>query len=115
MAYIIHDKTANIQTHMKTNVPLAIRFMLNDIKEISSPITPMLTGDLRRNITIRAGGKRGSIKWGQKYAEYQERGYTSGEVKRYTTAGTQAHFAEESVVKVTRNSEDYFRRAKVGS
>ena len=32
-----------------------------------------------------------------KYAPYQERGFTSGPVRRYTTPGTQAHFLRDSV------------------
>lgn len=113
MAYIITDNSVLMKTRMKTNTSLAIRFMLNDIKRKSTPITPMLTGDLRRNVKVKAGGKRGSIKWGQKYALYQERGYTSGPVRRYTTPGTRAHFAEDSVKSVTRHAERYFKRARI--
>lgn len=113
MAHVIKDNTLIIQTRMKTNIPLAIRFMLNDIKEESTPITPMLTGALRRNVKVTVMGKRGKINWGQKYAAYQERGYTSGPVKRYTTPGTGKSFAEKSVNKVARRAERYFRKARV--
>lgn len=111
--HIVTDNTAVIRAKMRTNVPLALRFMLNDIKQDSLPITPMLNGDLRRNVKISVTGNRGRIHWGQKYAAYQERGYTSGPVKRYTTPGTRAHFAEDSVKGVMRRGEHYFRKARV--
>lgn len=113
MAYKINDNTNVIDTRVKTNVPLALRFMLNDIKRESTPVTPKLSGDLRRNVTIRVSRKSGRIKWNQHYAEYQERGYTSGPVRRYTTPGTGKRFAFNSVRKVTRNALRYFRRARV--
>lgn len=89
-----------------------MRQMIEDIHRTSRPITPMLFGDLRADVsksTAKVGDKvRGTIEWNRPYAWYQERGYTSGPVKRYTTPGTQAHFAETSVKEVTANAEKYF-------
>ena len=113
MAHIIRDNTVEIRTKMKTNLPLALRFMANDIKREAEPITPKKTGMLRANVRVNTGGKRVSIHWGQKYAAYQERGYTSGPVRKYTTPGTQAHFAEESVRKVARHHKRYLEKARV--
>jgi len=113
MAHTIRDNTVEIRTQMKTNLPLALRFMANDVKREAEPITPKKHGFLRANVTVDAGGKRAKIHWGQKYAEYQERGYTNGPVRRYTTPGTKAHFAETSVKKVTRHAKRYLERARV--
>ncbi len=65
-------------------------------------------GDVRKS-TKRVGSiVRGTIEWRRPYAWYQERGYTNGPVRRYTTPGTHAHFAEESVKTVTADSKKYF-------
>ena len=113
MAHIIKDNTVAITTRMKTNLPLALRFMANDIKREAEPVTPKLSGMLRSNVRVNAGGNTVSIKWGQKYAAYQERGYTSGPVRRYTTPGTGAHFAENSVRSVSRRHRRYLQKARV--
>jgi hypothetical protein len=113
MAHTITDNTVRLQVQMKTNVPLALRFMLNDIKDTAEPNTPKKTGMLRTNVRMRVNGSIGSIKWGQKYAKYQERGYTSGEVRKYTTPGTGAHFAENAVRRVARRAERHFKRARI--
>lgn len=102
------DKTAKVE--LSTSV--GMRQMIEDIHRTSRPITPMLTGDLRQDVrkAVQRLGNivRGTIEWHRPYAWYQERGYTSGPVRRYTTPGTQAHFAETSVKKVTANADKYF-------
>lgn len=117
MAHTITDNTVLITTRMKTNKSLAIRFMLNDIKRESTPITPLRdTAGLRNNVKITVRGERGSIKWGQVYAQYQERGRRKDGthvVKKYTTSGTGKGFAEKSVKNVTRRASRYFRKARV--
>lgn len=111
MAYRIDDNMERIKADKDVKLALAIRFALDDIHRISRPKTPRLSGQLRGDVTKRVMGKRGSIKWGKHYAWYQERGYTNGKVRRYTTPGTQAHFAETSVKEVARNARQYFRKA----
>lgn len=49
-----------------------------------------------------SGGHR--IGYTAPYAWYQERGYTTGPVRRYTTAGTQAHYLE-TALKSALNSK----------
>lgn len=90
-----------------------VRRMIEDIHKVSRPKTPMLTGDLRGDVRkrvkkLKRSTVRGTIEWHRPYAWYQERGYTSGPVRRYTTPGTQAHFAETSVKEVTSRSRKYF-------
>ena len=104
----LNEKKAKVELRTMTGM----RQMIEDIHRVSRPITPMLTGDLRSDVkkkTSKIGSiVRGEIEWHRPYAWYQERGYTSGPVKRYTTAGTKAHFAEESVKKVTIKPKKYF-------
>jgi hypothetical protein len=85
--------------------------MLEAIHRESTPKTPMLTGQLRADVKKEVTGTRGKIRWGKFYAYYQERGYTSGPVKRYTTPGTGAHFAEQSVAKVAKDHRTHFKKA----
>lgn len=103
-----NDKISKVELRTQTGM----RRMLEDIHRTARPITPKLTGDLRGDVekTVKKLGKviRGVIHWKRPYSWYQERGYTSGPVKRYTTPGTSAHFAEISVKKVTSNSKKYF-------
>lgn len=103
-----NDKIAKVQLRTLTGM----RQMLEDIHRTSRPITPMLTGDLRGDVkksVHRVGDLvRGTIEWARPYAWYQERGYTSGPVRRYTTPGTRAHFAETSVKEVTSSPKKYF-------
>lgn len=102
------DKTQKVELQTITGM----RQLIEDIHRTSRPKTPMLTGDLRGDVkkSISKFGKsiRGIIEWARPYAWYQERGYTSGPVTRYTTPGTSAHFAEESVKEVTSSSKKYF-------
>lgn len=111
MAYRINDNTNRVNSESDNKLTLAIRFALDDIHRESNSNTPKLTGALRANIRKTVSGTKGKIRWGQKYAEYQERGYTTGKVRRYTTAGTGAHFAENAVRKVAKDPIKYLRKA----
>lgn len=99
-------------TKVDLNTIAGMRQMIEDIHRVSRPITPMLTGDLRQDVkksTQRLGNLvRGEIEWQRPYSWYQERGYTSGPVRKYTTPGTRAHFAETSVKEVTAKADKYF-------
>lgn len=112
MAYrISDDSTEKNIALMKQKSSLAIRFMLDGIHRESRPKTPMKTGQLRGDVNKSVQGQTGAIKWGKKYAWYQERGYTSGKVRRYTTPGTGKSFAQNAVKKVTKEGRQYFRKA----
>ena len=110
MAYRYNDNTERIIQERRQRIALAIRFALADIHRKSTPVTPKLSGQLRTNIRKSVRGLRGRIHWGAKYAEYQERGYTSGKVRRYTTPGTSAHFAERSVKDTAKQLHTYVRK-----
>lgn len=111
MAYKKTDNTERIISEHKAKAALAIRFMLEAIHRESTPNTPMLTGQLRSDVKKRVTGTKGRITWGKNYAWYQERGYTSGPVRRYTTPGTGKRFARNAVVDVAKKSNIYFKRA----
>ncbi len=111
MAYRRTDNTGRIISEMDNKKSLAIRFMIEAVHRESRPNTPKLTGQLRGDVSKSVTGSRGRIHWGKSYAWYQERGYTSGKVRRYTTPGTNAHFAENAVKAVSKDSMKYFRMA----
>lgn len=118
MGVHIEDNTAKLITELNFNTEVAIRLMLEDIHREANPITPKrpapIGGTLRLQVLkTMEGHNKGSITWNAPYAEYQERGYTSGPVLHYSTPGTHAHFAEESVKKVVDRADIYFRQAGV--
>ena len=100
-------------SQIRGGVPIVIRSALEDMKRISTPITPLKDGPLRANVKIRVIGNTGTIKWGQDYAWYQERGYTSGPVRKYTTPGTGKHFVKRSAKAMMKNYKKYFRKARL--
>lgn len=113
MAHRTTDNTERIISENHNKAGLAIRFMLEAIHRQSTPVTPMKTGQLRADIKKSVTGTKGKITWGKGYAYYQERGYTSGPVRRYTTPGTGAQFAQNAVKDVVKDSRSYFRKAGI--
>lgn len=111
MSYRRTDNTALILSERSNKVSLAVRFGIEAIHRESTSVTPKLTGQLRADIRKKVSGKRGTITWGKHYARYQERGYTSGPVRRYTTPGTGAHFAENAAKKVGNDPLRYLKLA----
>lgn len=93
---------------------IAIRAMMEDVHTLSTPITPKrpdpIGGNLRASVSKQMPTPLlGIMKWHAPYAEYQERGYTSGPVTHYSTPGTHAHFVEESVLKVMERIPAYIK------
>lgn len=109
MSVKIEDNTAHIITDTTKGANLALRFMLDDIDRAARPVTPKKAGNLRNDIVKSVLGLRGTIKWGKNYAIFQEK----KKFRNYTTPGTGPHFAENSVVKITKKSEEYFRKARM--
>lgn len=107
MSYRRTDNTDRILSERSNKVALAIRFALDGIHRASTDATPKLSGQLRADINKRVVGKRGTIRWGKKYAYWQERGYTSGPVRRYTTPGTGKDFAKNAARKEGNNPRKY--------
>ena len=92
-----------------TKVENGLNEMANDVMRLSNPTTPKDTGRLRsnRNKEVTSRSER-RVVWKQPYAGYQERGHGRGPIKRYTTPGTGAHFAENAVNEVKKNVKRYF-------
>ena len=111
----LKSNTAQVKSDLDFKIQLMTRLILEDIHRRSTPKTPMSVkgGTLRAMVAKQMQGKTGIIEWRAPYAEYQERGYTSGPVRHYTTPGTQAHFAEESVQEVMNNLPEYITKAGI--
>ncbi len=103
------SNTKRIIVDNEMNIPVALRFIAQDIKNISEPKTPKKLGDLRASTLISVLGKKATIVWNKEYAIYQE----EKNFKHYTTPGTGSHFARNAVTQAYNKSEDYFRKARV--
>ena len=109
MAYKIIDNTSSIKATNNANIPLALRFMLENTHSLARPNTPKDTGDLRENVMKTVVGRRGIISWRMEYAIYQE----NNQYTNYTTTGTGPHFAENAVVETVDNADEFFKKARV--
>lgn len=113
MSVRVIDNTAKILIDTNRGVNLALRYMLDGIDEHAFSKTPKDQGELRKNLRKTVSGKKGTIKWQSKYAQSQEKGFTSGPVRNYTTVGTGPHFAENAVRHVVQRSDMYLRKARL--
>lgn len=132
MSYTIRDNTDLILSDRSNKVGLAIRFALDGIHRESTPNTPKKTGQLRSDIHKSVLGKKGSIRWGKRYAAAQDIGHMTVKktrvfqssdgrwvtlkpgryyFKKYTTPGTGKNFAENAARKEGGNPRKYFRMA----
>lgn len=74
----------------------------------AEPNTPKKTGSLRRSAHLtKEGNRQVSVEWSEDYAEDQEEGIASNgqPIRRYTTPGTGAHFAQNAIDKVAKGDE----------
>lgn len=110
MSVKIEDNTNKVILQIQRQASLAVRYMLDDVHQISTPVTPRDKGYLRRNVMKSVIGLKGSIKWGQKYASRQESGRR---IRNYTTAGTGPHYAENSVRSVAKSPQNAMRKARL--
>lgn len=109
MSAKIKDNTNMIILDTQRKGALALRYMLEDIHSIANPKTPKDKGLLRANVIKQVLGLKGSIKWGQKYANRLE----TKKFINYTTSGTGPHYAETSVKTVAGSPEAAFRKARL--
>ena len=110
MSAEIDDKTPQVKNEVSNQVSLMVRLMIEDLHRRSVSKTPMKEGNLRAMVAKQIVGKTGIIEWRAPYASYQERGMRADGtrvVRNYTTPGTQAHYAEESVQEVINNLPEY--------
>lgn len=95
-------------------ISLANRLIIEDVHRTSLHNTPMLSSQLRRNVTktVVPETYTGTIIWRQPYASYQERGSRadgSHVVKNYTTPGTGKDFAKNSVKETLKHVEKFYK------
>ena len=110
------SNTPQVKFETSAQISLLIRLMIEDVHLKSVYKTPFRHGDLRAMVGKQMNGKTGIIEWRAPYAEYQERGMRrdgSRVVRNYTTPGTHAHFAEESVKEVMNNVQEYITKAGI--
>ena len=116
MSVKITDNTPTIRARASRSKQVFLRMLLEDVDNNAAPITPRDTGMLRNSTMKRVMGNRGTIIWNKVYARPQEAGVVGrshAPVRRYSTPGTGAHYAERAVQKTVRNGENIARRAGV--
>jgi len=87
------------------NLSAAIYNMANAILQTSRMVAPMKTGRLRYSGQVTGYGLEREISYNTPYAAYQERGMRkdgSHVVRRYTTAGTGAHYLEKTAEAIVQ-------------
>lgn len=99
------------------NLTNAIEAMADAVMKTAKVKAPKLTGKLRDSSHInRLSSSSREVVFdakndkGKSYAYYQERGYTSGPVRHYTTAGTQAHYLKESGDAITKQGIGVYKK-----
>lgn len=109
MSVSVKDNTPKVIASIERSANLAIRYMLEDIHEISDPITPKKEGNLRANVKKTVQGKSGQIRWGQRYAKKME----TIQFRNYTTAGTGPHYAERAVRSASKSPRNAMIKARL--
>ncbi len=110
MSVKITDNTPLLKSKNVRAINLAIRLAMDDIDREAFRNTPKDKGELRKNIRKQVGQTSGTMTWASDYAAFQERGYSSGPIRKYTTSGTGPNFAKNAVAKVASKFPGmYFR------
>ena len=108
-------KLPEVEAKLKAAIPIAIRQMMEDIKQIADKTTPYKTGMLRGSVSkTLLSPTHGRMVWNMPYAAYQERGMRadgSHIVQNYTTPGTGKEFAQQAIERVKDNGAEYIRKA----
>lgn len=111
MSVKVIDNHPMISSRTQAKIPVFIRSFAEAVLVSSRPRTPYKEGNLRRQTRIEVLGNKGRLKWLVDYASFQERGYTSGPVRRYTTAGTGKNFAIDAVKKEANRVTTHAKKA----
>ena len=114
MSVKVEHRENNIITALKFKVAIANRLIIEDIHRTSLPNTPMLSSQLRRNVTktVVPETYTGTIIWKVPYASYQERGMRADGthvIKNYTTPGTGKDFAKNAVKETLKHVEKFYK------
>ena len=74
-------------------------------------IIPRKTEALAKSVTTKMNNSLSlTVQYKANYAWWQERGYTSGPVKKYTTPGTSAHFVKQGREYLESTFDQYVRK-----
>lgn len=111
MSVTVQDFSPQIIAKKKQATSLGLRLIADAIVREATPNTPRRRGELRGRVLRQVLGTKGRIEWQAKHAVYQERGYSSGPIRNYTTPGTGAHFARNAVATVAPKGKQFFRQA----
>lgn len=113
MTMTTHLRIGEVPQQAQNACQIAIRMMMEDAHNLSTPITPYKEGGLRTSVTKQMPTPLlGIMTWNVPYAQYQEKGMRADGthiVRNYTTPGTHAHFVEESLNKVAQRIPQYIR------
>lgn len=116
MSVKVIDNTAKIRVSTQARTQVFLRMLVEDVDNNAAPITPRDEGMLRNSTMKRVIGNRGTIAWNKRYAAPQEAGIvgpTHAQVRKYSTPGTGAHYAERAVRKTLANASSILRRSGV--
>lgn len=103
------SNTIQVKNEVHTRAAIVLRSILDDVDKTADRRTPKETGLLRRNKFKQVLGLKGTIRWNQRYAVFQE----DKQYRNYTTPGTGPHFAENAVEEVVGRSDSHFRKAGI--
>lgn len=98
----LNSNAMAVKAEMTANLSSAIGAMARAIRTNSRMVAPKKDNHLRSSVAIEGTGMFREISYGSpsvRYAAYQERGMRADGthvVRRYTTAGTHAHFLEQA-------------------
>ena len=115
MPVIVQHNEEYIRQLTTQRISLANRLIIEDIHRTSLHNTPMLSSQLRRNVTktVVPETYTGTIIWKVPYASYQERGSRadgSHVVKNYTTPGTGKDFAKNAVKETLSDVSKFYKK-----
>lgn len=111
MQVIVKDNSGSVKRDITVKANIFLRLVADEVVTVATPNTPKDKGNLRQDILKQVLGLTGKITWGKNYAVYQERGYSSGQIKNYTTAGTGAHFAANAIKAVYDRAQELMKKA----
>lgn len=112
MSFTIHDRTPQVTAKIGQQTSLGLRLWSEAVVKTATPRTPKDTGDLRNRVLKQVLGGKGKIVWQVPYAKFQERGFGRGPIRNYTTGGTGAHFAENTVKELAPTLIRFIKRGE---
>ena len=107
MSVTVTDNTPVVKSSIQQKASIFLRFMADEMINISTPRTPKKTGRLRMDVVKQVLGLKGKIMWGKKYGIYQE----TKLFKNYTTPGTSYKFAETGANKSIDSTQKIAKRS----